>query len=278
MNTALLAMGDPIDTNAILESDQSATTVNLSAIMFANIANSGGTSIDQSIEQNKMGLIISNLGINNTIYRDISEACLIMNTTLLALGNPIDTNTILESDQYVTTINPSAIVSANTAVSRVGVSTISWLSNVSECMWRDYSWTGTEHSNQEQNKFEEFDDPHLEDLYAQTLAKYMKLSKLNKVLKDQVNTLTCELQGKTESTSHEIEVLENEKQGLHDKVVFLEKEVSDANEKMKSTLDKLCLAKLDVVLSRHKLEKFFHGAKNIDKVLCMGKTDSDKGV
>ncbi|KAF6171273.1 hypothetical protein GIB67_036941 [Kingdonia uniflora] len=28
--------------------------------------------------------------------------------------------------------------------SRVGVSTISWLSDVSECTWRDYNWTGTE--------------------------------------------------------------------------------------------------------------------------------------
>ncbi|KAF6158060.1 hypothetical protein GIB67_014854, partial [Kingdonia uniflora] len=29
-------------------------------------------------------------------------------------------------------------------VSRVGVSTISWLSGVSECTWSDYSWTDTE--------------------------------------------------------------------------------------------------------------------------------------
>ncbi|KAF6171892.1 hypothetical protein GIB67_011789, partial [Kingdonia uniflora] len=29
-------------------------------------------------------------------------------------------------------------------VSRVGVSTISWLSGVSKCMWSDYSWTDTE--------------------------------------------------------------------------------------------------------------------------------------
>ncbi|KAF6134893.1 hypothetical protein GIB67_002294, partial [Kingdonia uniflora] len=128
-------------------------------------------------------------------------------------------------------------------------------------------------SNQEQNEFE---DPHLEDLYAQTLAKCMKLGKLNKVLKDQVNTLTCELQDKIESTSHEIEVLENEKQSIHDKVVFLEKEVNDAKEKIKSTLDELHSAKLDVVLSQQTLEKFCHGAKNIDKMLCMGKTDSDK--
>ncbi|KAF6161109.1 hypothetical protein GIB67_007750, partial [Kingdonia uniflora] len=128
-------------------------------------------------------------------------------------------------------------------------------------------------SNQEQNEFE---DPHLEDLYAQTLAKCMKLGKLKKVLKYQVNTLTCELQDKTESTSHEIEVLENKKQGLHDKVVFLEKEVNDANEKMKLTLDELHSSKLGVVPSQQKLEKFCHGAKNIDKMLCMGKTDSDK--
>ncbi|KAF6173619.1 hypothetical protein GIB67_022978 [Kingdonia uniflora] len=45
---------------------------------------------------------------------------------------------------------------------------------------------------------------------------------------------------------------------------------------MKSTLDELYSTKLDVVLSQQKLEKFFHGAKNIDKMLCMGKTDSDK--
>ncbi|KAF6165264.1 hypothetical protein GIB67_030446 [Kingdonia uniflora] len=80
----------------------------------------------------------------------------------------------------------------------------------------------------------------------------------------------------TESTSHEIEVFENEKQCLSDKVVFLEKEVNDVKEKMKSTLDELRLSKLDVVLSQQKLEKFCHGAKNIDKMLCMGKTDSDK--
>ncbi|KAF6134900.1 hypothetical protein GIB67_002301 [Kingdonia uniflora] len=128
-------------------------------------------------------------------------------------------------------------------------------------------------SNQEQD---EFDDPTLKDLYAQTLAKCMKLGKRNKVLKDQVDTLTCELQTKTECTSHEIEVLENEKQCLSDKVVFLEKEVNDVKEKMKSTLDKLRLAKLYIVLSQQKLEKFCHGAKNIDKMLCMGKTDSDK--
>ncbi|KAF6166819.1 hypothetical protein GIB67_005695, partial [Kingdonia uniflora] len=30
-------------------------------------------------------------------------------------------------------------------VSRVGVRTISRLSDVSECTWRDYSWTDTEH-------------------------------------------------------------------------------------------------------------------------------------
>ncbi|KAF6135072.1 hypothetical protein GIB67_040383 [Kingdonia uniflora] len=104
----------------------------------------------------------------------------------------------------------------------------------------------------------------------------MKLGKLNKVLKDQVNTLTCKLQDKTESRSHEIEVLENEKQGIHDKVMFLEKEVNDAKEKMKLTLDELHSAKLDVVLSQQKLNKFCHGAKNIDKILCMGKTNSDK--
>ncbi|KAF6171578.1 hypothetical protein GIB67_018102 [Kingdonia uniflora] len=108
-------------------------------------------------------------------------------------------------------------------LSRVGVSTISWLSDVSECMWRDYSWTGTE-----------------------------------------------------QSTSHEIEVLENEKQSLHDKVVFLEKEVNDVKEKIKSTLDKLRSTKLDVVLSQQKLEKLCHGAKNIDIILCIGKMDSDK--
>ncbi|KAF6140370.1 hypothetical protein GIB67_005295 [Kingdonia uniflora] len=100
-------------------------------------------------------------------------------------------------------------------------------------------------SDQEQNEFE---DMNLEDLYAQTFAKYMKLGKLNKVLKGQVNTLTCELKEKTENTSHEIRVLENEKQGLHDKIMFLEK-VHDAKEKMKSTLDELRSAKLDVVLS-----------------------------
>ncbi|KAF6174803.1 hypothetical protein GIB67_042872, partial [Kingdonia uniflora] len=37
MNIVLLAMENPIHTNAILESDQSATTVNLSAIVYANI-------------------------------------------------------------------------------------------------------------------------------------------------------------------------------------------------------------------------------------------------
>ncbi|KAF6157048.1 hypothetical protein GIB67_041509 [Kingdonia uniflora] len=81
--------------------------------------------------------------------------------------------------------------------------------------------------NQEQD---EFYDPTLEDLYAQTLAKCMKL----------------------------------------------EKKVNDVKEKMKSTLDEFRLAKLDVVLSQQKLVKFYHGAKNIDKMLCMRKTDSDK--
>ncbi|KAF6152665.1 hypothetical protein GIB67_008102 [Kingdonia uniflora] len=38
--------------------------------------------------------------------------------------------------------------------------------------------------NQEHNEFEEFEDPYLEDLYSQTLAKCIKLSKLYKVLKD----------------------------------------------------------------------------------------------
>ncbi|KAF6160495.1 hypothetical protein GIB67_019264 [Kingdonia uniflora] len=98
----------------------------------------------------------------------------------------------------------------------------------------------------------------------------------NQFLKNQVNTLTCELQGKIKSTSHEIEVLEKEKQGLHDKVVFLIKEVNGAKEKVKSTLDELHSAKLDLVLSQQKLDKFCHGAMNIDKMLCMGKTDSDK--
>ncbi|KAF6151984.1 hypothetical protein GIB67_010558 [Kingdonia uniflora] len=133
--------------------------------------------------------------------------------------------------------------------------------------------TDSEQSNQEQD---EFDDPTFEDLYAQTFAKCMKLGKYNKVLADQVDTLTCELQRKIESTSHEIDVLENEKQYLSDKVVFLEKEVNDVKEKMKSILDELRLAKLDVVLSQQKLMKFCHGAKNIDKMLCMGKIDSDK--
>ncbi|KAF6158291.1 hypothetical protein GIB67_001362 [Kingdonia uniflora] len=104
----------------------------------------------------------------------------------------------------------------------------------------------------------------------------MKLGKLSKVLKDQVNILKSELQEKFENTSHEIKVVENEKQGLHDKAVFLEKEVNDAKEKIKSTLDELSSAKLDVVLSEQKLEKFCHGDKNIDKMLCMGKTDIDK--
>ncbi|KAF6165706.1 hypothetical protein GIB67_012603 [Kingdonia uniflora] len=102
-------------------------------------------------------------------------------------------------------------------------------------------------SDQNQNEFE---DLNLEDFYAQTLAMCIKLGKLNKVLKDQVDTLKCELQDKTENTSHEIEVLENEKLGLHDKVVFLEKEVNDAKEKMKLTLDELRSAKLDVVISQ----------------------------
>ncbi|KAF6164325.1 hypothetical protein GIB67_029208 [Kingdonia uniflora] len=86
----------------------------------------------------------------------------------------------------------------------------------------------------------------------------------------------CKLQNKAESTSLEIKVLENDKQGPHDKGVLLEKEVNDAKEKMKSPLDELHSAKLDVILSQQKLEKFCHGAKNIDKMLCMGKTDSDK--
>ncbi|KAF6174955.1 hypothetical protein GIB67_026443, partial [Kingdonia uniflora] len=162
MNIALLAMGNTINTNVILESDYSATTVNSSAILSANTAgisnacipntsngsffnnihmatlhelsdkfltieqqkekrdlanakrHSGGTSIDQFVEQNRLGLTISYPGISNTINRDIAQACLIMNTALLATGNPIDTNAILESDQSAITVNPSAIVSANT--------------------------------------------------------------------------------------------------------------------------------------------------------------------
>ncbi|KAF6148735.1 hypothetical protein GIB67_019343 [Kingdonia uniflora] len=85
-----------------------------------------------------------------------------------------------------------------------------------------------------------------------------------------------ELQEKTENTSQEIEMHEDEKQCLHDKVVILEKKVHNAEEKMKSTFDELHSTKLDVVLSQQKLEKFIHGAKNIDKILCMGKTDADK--
>ncbi|KAF6162325.1 hypothetical protein GIB67_008454 [Kingdonia uniflora] len=128
-------------------------------------------------------------------------------------------------------------------------------------------------SNQEQNKFE---DSSLKDLNDQTLFKCMKLGKLNKVLKDQVNALKCDLKNKTKNTSHKIEALESEKQGLHGKVFLLEKEVNDAKEKMKLTLDELHSAKLDVILSQQKLEKFSHGAMNIDKMLSMGKTDSDK--
>ncbi|KAF6134512.1 hypothetical protein GIB67_028533 [Kingdonia uniflora] len=179
MNTALLAAGNPINTNVILESCHSATTVNSSVILSTNtagisnacipntsngsffnnihmatlhklsdkfltfeqqkekrdlanvkrrqaytnkqcvkvdvaISDFGGTSIDQFVEQNGMGLTISNPGISNTINKDISQACLIMNAALLATGNPIDTNAILESDQSATTVNPSAIVFANT--------------------------------------------------------------------------------------------------------------------------------------------------------------------
>ncbi|KAF6144306.1 hypothetical protein GIB67_024533 [Kingdonia uniflora] len=102
-------------------------------------------------------------------------------------------------------------------------------------------------SNQKQNEFE---DSSPEDLYDQTYFKCMKLGKLNKVLKDQVNTLKCDFKNKTENTSHKIEALESDKQGLHDKVLLLEKEVNDAKEKMKSTLDELHSAKLDVVLSQ----------------------------
>ncbi|KAF6176899.1 hypothetical protein GIB67_030582, partial [Kingdonia uniflora] len=161
MDTTLLATGNPINTNVILESDHSATTVNSSAILSANtaekrdlanakghqacvnkqrekqkqvssnqvlsmqqcrkkkvdvvISDSGGTSIDQFDEQNGMGLTILNLEISNTINRDISQACLIMNTALLATGNSIDTNAILESDQSATIANLSVIMSANTA-------------------------------------------------------------------------------------------------------------------------------------------------------------------
>ncbi|KAF6157692.1 hypothetical protein GIB67_037265 [Kingdonia uniflora] len=55
------------------------------------------------------------------------------------------------------------------------------------------------------------------------------------------------------------------------KCMILEKEVHDAKEKMKSTLDELHKAKLDLVLSQQKLENFCNRAKNIDKMLCMGK-------
>ncbi|KAF6170194.1 hypothetical protein GIB67_038727 [Kingdonia uniflora] len=153
MNTALLDIGNSINTNVILESDHCATIVNSFAILSANTAAHklsnklltfeqqekrdltntkrrqayankqrekilveqafGGTSIDQSVEQNGMGLIISNPGISNTINRYISQACLIVNTALLATGNAIGTNVMLESDQSATTVNPSAIVSAN---------------------------------------------------------------------------------------------------------------------------------------------------------------------
>ncbi|KAF6161926.1 hypothetical protein GIB67_014128, partial [Kingdonia uniflora] len=132
-------MGNPINTNVILESDHSATTV-IRPLFYipiqqqkqvssnhvlstqqcrirkvdVAISDSGGTSIDQFVKQNRMGLTISNPGISNTINRDISQACLLMNTTLLATGNPIDTNAILESDQSVIIANPSAIVFANT--------------------------------------------------------------------------------------------------------------------------------------------------------------------
>ncbi|KAF6156019.1 hypothetical protein GIB67_035376, partial [Kingdonia uniflora] len=59
-----------------------------------------------------MGLTISNPDISNIINRDISQACLIMNTALLAMANPINTNIILESDHSATTVNSSAIMSA----------------------------------------------------------------------------------------------------------------------------------------------------------------------
>ncbi|KAF6148949.1 hypothetical protein GIB67_028786, partial [Kingdonia uniflora] len=49
------------------------------------ISHSDGINIDQFVEQNRMGLTISNPGISNTINRDISQACLIMNTALLAI-------------------------------------------------------------------------------------------------------------------------------------------------------------------------------------------------
>ncbi|KAF6155674.1 hypothetical protein GIB67_007111, partial [Kingdonia uniflora] len=57
-----------------------------------------------------MELTISNPGISNTINRDISQPCLIMNTAFLATGNPINTNVILESDHSATTVNSSAIL------------------------------------------------------------------------------------------------------------------------------------------------------------------------
>ncbi|KAF6158997.1 hypothetical protein GIB67_042078 [Kingdonia uniflora] len=79
-----------------------------------SLIDSDGTSFDQFVKQTGMRLTISNHGISNTINRDISQACLIMNTALLATGNLINTNVILEFDYFTTTVNSSAILSANT--------------------------------------------------------------------------------------------------------------------------------------------------------------------
>ncbi|KAF6141622.1 hypothetical protein GIB67_001174 [Kingdonia uniflora] len=127
-------------------------------------------------------------------------------------------------------------------------------------------------SDHENSKFE---NPNLKDLYTQTFVKCVKLGKTNKVLKNQVNTLALEVKEKVDNRRHEIKRLEGEKQGLHKTIMILEKDVHDAREKIKSTLDKLDKSKLDLVYFQHKLKFFSHGAKHIDKMLSMGKTDSD---
>ncbi|KAF6134499.1 hypothetical protein GIB67_028520 [Kingdonia uniflora] len=75
---------------------------------------------------------------------------------------------------------------------------------------------------------------------------------------------------------YQLEKLKNEKQSLSAQLRTCEHEKHTAMENVKLAETKILKLKLDLTSTQQKLEVFYHGARNIDKILSMSKNGTDK--
>ncbi|KAF9596340.1 hypothetical protein IFM89_008866 [Coptis chinensis] len=114
------------------------------------------------------------------------------------------------------------------------------------------------------------------EMYSNSVAKCIKLDKINKIIIVKFDALNAQVLSGAEEYNIQAELFEQEKQTFLSKIDVLERKNFDSEEKCKSILAELEQTKKDLVFTQHQLQAFTNGAQQLDKMLGVGKSHSDK--